>query len=113
MPDTLHFLTLLLYVMVTISALNNLRLVIPRPQSHLKPWVLTFCVTLTIQAVAFLAMQIDWVVSGYDTAIDDWSAWGWLLFDYFNGFALFAMSRVIYIWVNYSMPTQGRRALDL
>lgn len=108
-----HLITLSLYTAITYIALTNIHYVHRAPDiPYLKGWFYLFSVTLACQASTFTWLQIDWVVNNHDAAVGEDVSYAWLLFDYFNGFALLSISmalRVYLKWHSSRFAPDGRR----
>lgn len=73
-----------------------------------------FSFTLTMQASTFMALQVEWILQDNNSNVSDVASWGWMFYDYFNGFALlcFAICMEIYIKWHIVSNGKGRRKED-
>ena len=106
-----HIISLLIYVAVIATVINCY---VATHRVHMKSTfglvVYTFLMSLFLQASAFLMLQVDWVFNNYNGVVGDATAYGWLAYDYFNGFALlsFATGLKIYLKWRKNEDEEGR-----
>lgn len=99
-----HMVSLSLYVFVVMAAvacgwtLMHRKLPI---STTAKVLIGVFSFSLTAQASLFVALQIDWIWMDYNTAVGDLTAYAWLAFDYFNGFALLSFATLVNIFLRW------------
>ena len=99
-----HMVSLALYVMVILTVVSCGWSLLNRPTrlyGMAIAIVMVFIVSLTLQASTFIALQIDWIFEDYNTLIGDSTAYAWLAFDYFNGFALLSFATILRIYLGW------------
>ena len=105
-----HILSLLIYVAV-IATVINCYIAANRVYlgNTLTVIVYVFLISLFCQASAFLMLQAEWVVMDYNHVVGDFTAFAWLAYDYFNGFALlsFATAMNVYLRWRKNMDDDG------
>ena len=109
--DTMHvmgFIVLFVYAAVIFSVMENIWDSRKLRSSQLTWWVWIFNVALTLQAGMFMYLQIDWIISNYDAVIADVSATLWAVYDWTNGIALLAYTRILNIWINWNKLSDWR-----
>lgn len=99
-----HMVSLALYVFVIMTCLscgwallNCSRPLIPM----VRPVAACFVFSLTVQASLFLGLQIDWILEDHNSHVGDATAYAWLAFDYFNGFALLSFATVLNLYLRW------------
>ena len=99
-----HMVSLALYVMVIMTALSCGWCLLNRP-TRLYGFpvvvIVTFTVSLLLQASLFIGLQIDWIFEDFNQAVGDATAYAWLAFDYFNGFALLSFATILRIYLGW------------
>jgi len=79
-----------------------------------------FLITLFVQAVSFIVLQLDWVTKDYDDKIADWSVWGWMIYDWANGLAHMLFVTAVRFYIGWKIEaailadkTYRRRVEDM
>jgi len=112
MWDLLHltgYLVLIIYAGVVYSVVENIGDSYKNLTGKHTFWMVSiFNVSLLIQATMFIYLQMDWIQSNYDSVIADTSAQLWAVYDWSNGVALLAYSRVLNIWINWDKLSNWR-----
>lgn len=99
-----HLVSLSLYVFVVATCLSMFMCIMARKvklPGYALAVVITFITSLTLQASTFIGLQIDWIFMDYNNAVGDVTAYAWLAYDYFNGFALLSYAvalRIFLLW---------------
>ena len=99
-----HMLSLLVYVMIIVTTLSGVWCLVHKSAYILgvPRWlVVGFLVSLTLQASVFIILQIDWVYQDFNDVVGDATAYAWLAFDYFNGFALLTFATMVRICLGW------------
>lgn len=65
--------------------------------------VYAFAFTLTLQSSMFMILQIEWILEDNNSNVSDVASWGWMFYDYFNGFALLCFVIAMDIYVNWHL----------
>ena len=101
----MHFMDLmilLLYLCILVSSIHNIFLLKDSMRSREeKLLIAVFNIALVIQSSSFLYLQSDWIFNGYDEVISDSSAMWWKVYDWSNGAALFAFSRILGVFSSW------------
>ena len=77
------------------------RLLFTRLYGHYKTVIWCFIVFLFLQSVSFLVLQWEWVYMDLNSAVGDATAYAWLAFDYFNGFALLSFATALRMYLGW------------
>ena len=99
-----HIVSLVLYVMVLITCASCAWCLLNRPTKlygYAVSVIITFITSLLIQASLFIGLQIDWIFEDFNQLVGDTTAYAWLAFDYFNGFALLSFATVLRIYLGW------------
>lgn len=99
-----HIISLVLYVMVIVTTLSGLHCLVTKPTKlygYIITLIVIFLVSLTFQASLFIALQIDWIFEDFNQVVGDTTAYAWLAFDYFNGFALLSFATILRIYLGW------------
>jgi len=97
-----HLITLSLYTAITFIAVSNIHYV-HRAQNipYLRMWFYIFSVTCAAQASVFTWLQVEWVINEHDADVGEEVSYAWLLFDYFNGFALLSIAMAMRVYLKW------------
>ena len=68
---------------------------------HYKKVIWLFVISLKLQAASFMILQWEWIYMDYNEAVGDVTAYGWLAFDYFNGFALLSFATALRMYLGW------------
>lgn len=99
-----HMVSLVLYLLIILTCFSTLWCLANRPTNlygYAVPLIILFNVSLMLQATTFVALQIDWIYEDFNAAVGDTTAYAWLMFDYFNGFALITFATILRIYVGW------------
>lgn len=97
-----HLITLSLYTAITFIALSNIHYVHRAPTiPYLRGWFYLFSITLACQSSIFTWLQVEWVINEHDSDVGADVSYAWLLFDYFNGFALLSVAMAIRVYLRW------------
>ncbi len=97
-----HLLSLLIYVAVILTCLIGFHnLLHTSLEGGYKKMLWMFYISLSLQSISFLGLQIDWIYMDYNTAVGDTVAYAWLAFDYFNGFALLTFATALNVYTRW------------
>lgn len=100
-----NWVVLIIYVLVVYkSVLNFFNLHHAKLNGLAQTIAHAFCFTLLLQAGSFIALQIEWILEDNNTNVTDVASWGWMFYDYFNGFALLSFATLMQIYINWYSP---------
>lgn len=97
-----HLITLSLYVTITVTAISNIQYIHRTPAiPYLRGWFYLFSITLAMQSSVFTWLQVEWVINEHDADVGQEVSYAWLLFDYFNGFALLSIAMALRVYLRW------------
>lgn len=102
-----HIVSLTLYLFVILTTLSCAKALLTEGTNlRGQPLIIAiiFIVSLSLQATTFIGLQIDWIFEDYNTLVGDATAYAWLAFDYFNGFALLSFATLVRIYLGWKEP---------
>lgn len=67
----------------------------------LKSLIQLFLVATILKSVAFCTLQYGWIVGGYDETIGNVETFGWILFDFLNGFSNLAFVLALRLYLRW------------
>jgi len=79
-----------------------------------QPVVYAFGFTLAMQSSTFMLLQLEWILAANNDSVSDVASWGWMFYDYFNGFALLCFAIALDIYINWRVASSkhNRRRED-
>ena len=60
-----------------------------------------FSSCLILQSFSFIILQVEWILEDNNESITDVASWGWMFYDYFNGFTLLCFTIALDIFINW------------
>lgn len=104
MVDVLQWLVILIFAGTAGSAFYNLT---NSRNYHITPfiskWVIVVNTIIVLQSLLYIFLQLDWIVTGIGKEIDTLVDTLWLGYDYFTGFALLSITRLIHVYLNWRL----------
>lgn len=102
-----HLMSLCLYFATIITVIFGLMALTKVYLYGSIRWIVpVFLISLLLQSSSFIALQIDWIYADYNTLVGDATAYGWLAFDYFNGFAMLSFATATKIWLSWRVKKE-------
>jgi len=104
-----HVISLLIYVAVLLTVISAaMKLNKAALYGQIKVIIPAFLVSLAVQASLFLVLQVDWITEDFNKVVGNTTAYLWLAFDYFNGFALLSFATALNVWLSWRDTKTGR-----
>jgi hypothetical protein len=106
------------FVIYLVVLVKSVQIFMHAHKAHLygmvQPVVYAFGFCLTMQAVTFMVLQVEWILEDNNDSITDVASWGWMFYDYFNGFALLCFATALDIYINWRVcnSSHNRRRED-
>lgn len=104
-----HAVSLILYVAVLVTCVTTAFKIRPAklygPVKYIVP---SFVLALSLQSASFIVLQIDWIYEDFNTLVGDLTAYGWLAYDYFNGFAMLTFITALRIWLSWRLIDRAK-----
>jgi len=104
-PDIGNWIVLFIYVVILYKSIQ-IFLNIHKASLYgvVQPLVYAFSGFLALQSVIFILLQIEWIIEENNDAITDIASWGWMFYDYFNGFSVLCFAMALDIYINWRVP---------
>lgn len=95
---TLHALILALNIAPALLSMRSFRYINNCESRYLiKPVVIIVLIVVIVKSLWFVVMQSLWIIDGYDEKVGLNVSFGWMMFDFWNGFANIAIAYLIHI----------------
>lgn len=100
-----NYLVFIIYTLVLYKSVKNfLSVHKARLYGTIQMLVYAFCFTTAMQSASFMILQIEWILEDNNEAVTDVASWGWMFYDYFNGFCLLTYCLCIETYMGWRIP---------
>lgn len=112
--DVGNYLVFIIYTIIAYKSFVNFR---NAPKANLygtiQMLVYAFSFCTFLQSTTFMALQVEWILEGNNDAVTDVASWGWMFYDFFNGFALLTFTLIIETYMGWRIPDFGGKAVPI
>jgi len=112
--DIGNYLVFVLYLAVAYKSSVNFK---NAPKANLygtiQMLVYAFSFVTFMQATTFMILQVEWILERNNDVVTDVASWGWMFYDYFNGFALLMFTLIIETYMGWRIPEFGGKAIPI
>jgi len=100
--EAIHWITLCLYLIVTIKAILLLPHIKQCPHKHSMGWIVyAYLGCLLCLTSVFMWLQVDWIVENYDQVVETEHAYLWAIYDVTNAFVQFFYLLGLEVWIKW------------
>lgn len=100
---TLSIINITMFAFAIIGCVDTFRYInLAHKAPLLKNLLSTFLITTLLMSGWFIKIQIVWLIEDHNTAVGDFSAWSWLVYDYAKAFHTLASVAAVYVYLRWN-----------